>query len=206
MFMDDEKWKTAVARAEATGTADEVKRRLEPAAADTAGTAEPTEAAASPDSPGAGNAAHSGRPDRAGLLAGAAVLAACSGLVLYGVIDTGSDGDGKPRHRTPTAAVTYEVTGTGTADLTYQGHSTSGKAAVVNGARLPWHTTVEVPLGQAPTINIVLGEQGGQARCSLAVRGHHVQSATATGTFGRATCSGALPASATLSGVPDGNG
>ncbi|MCX5092406.1 hypothetical protein OOK36_26715 [Streptomyces sp. NBC_00365] len=204
--MDDEKRKTTVSRAKAAEAAGEVKRRPEAAAADTAGTAEPTEAAAPPDSPGSGNAAHSGRPDRAGLLAGAAVLAACSGLILYGVINTGSEGDGRPRHRTPTAAVTYEVTGTGTADLTYQGHSTSGRAAVVNGARLPWHTTVEVPLGQAPTISIVLGEHGGQARCSLAIRGHHVQSATATGTFGRAACAGTLPASGTFSGVPDGNG
>ncbi|MFF3333069.1 hypothetical protein ACFYWX_26535 [Streptomyces sp. NPDC002888] len=50
-----------------------------------------------------------------------------------------------------------------------------------------------MPLGRDPIVSIVLGEQGGQARCTLGVRGHHVQSATATGTFGRATCAGTLP-------------
>lgn len=132
--------------------------------------------------------------DRAGLIAGAAVLAACAALVLYGVLGAGGGGEDDPeRHRTPTASVTYEVTGTGTADLTYQARSISGKAAAVHAAHLPWRTTVEVPLGKEPIISIQLGEQGGQAHCSLAVRGRHVQSATASGAYGRATCSGALP-------------
>ncbi|MGW0629528.1 hypothetical protein [Streptomyces sp. NPDC002758] len=43
--------------------------------------------------------------------------AACGGLVLYGVLATGEDG-GEPEHRTPTASVTYEVTGQSTADIT----------------------------------------------------------------------------------------
>lgn len=135
------------------------------------------------------------RADRSGLLVAGAVLAACAGLVVYGVVDTGSDT--KPERRTPTAAVTYEVTGEGTADITYQARSETGKATVVKAATLPWRKSVDVPLGQAPTVNIVLTEKGGQARCTLAVRGRHVQSATATGTFGRATCTGALPTTAT---------
>ncbi|QOV47723.1 hypothetical protein IPT68_22315 [Streptomyces chromofuscus] len=125
------------------------------------------------------------------LLAGAA-LSACGGLVLYGVLGPGED-DAKPEHRTPTAAVTYEVTGQGTADITYQARSESGEAVVVKAAALPWRKTVDVPLGKEPIVSIVLGEQGGQARCALAVRGKHVRSATATGVFGRATCSGVLP-------------
>ncbi|MEV0640267.1 MmpS family transport accessory protein [Streptomyces sp. NPDC050619] len=132
------------------------------------------------------------RADRAGLIAGAAVLAACSGLVLYGVLDS-DQGEGEPEHRAPTASVTYEVTGEGTADISYQARDESGKATVVKAAALPWHATVDVPLGQDPIVSIVLGEKGGQARCTVAVRGRHVQSATATGTFGRATCSGTLP-------------
>ena len=130
--------------------------------------------------------------DRAGLAAAGAVLAACGGLVLYGVLDAG-EGDNKPEHRAPTAAVTYEVTGQGTADITYQARSASGRAVVVKAARLPWRKTVNVPLGEEPIVSIVLGEKGGRARCTLAVRGRHAQSATAAGTFGRATCSGALP-------------
>ncbi|QOV41500.1 hypothetical protein IM697_39545 [Streptomyces ferrugineus] len=129
------------------------------------------------------------------MLAAGAVLAACGGFVLYGVLDPGED-DEKPADRTPTAAVTYEVTGEGTADITYQARSASGEAVIVKAATLPWRKTVDVPLGQDPTVSIVLGEKGGQARCTLALRGKHVQSATATGTFGRATCTGALPGQA----------
>ncbi|MBA2805981.1 hypothetical protein E0500_000465 [Streptomyces sp. KM273126] len=108
------------------------------------------------------------------------------------MLDTG-DSDSKAQQSAPAAPVTYEVTGEGTADITYQARNTSGKATVVKAATLPWRTTVDVPLGQDPTVGIVLGEQGGQARCTLAIRGHHVQSASATGPFGRATCAGHLP-------------
>lgn len=130
--------------------------------------------------------------DRTGLLIAGAVLAACGGLVLYGVLDAGED-DKKPEHRTPTAAVTYEVTGQGTADITYQARSETGEAVVVKAATLPWRKTVEVPLGKEPAVSITLGEKGGQARCTLTIRGEYVQGSTATGVFGRATCSGALP-------------
>lgn len=130
---------------------------------------------------------------RAALIAAGAVLAACAGLVLYGVLEP-DQGDGTPEHRTPTAAVTYEVTGRGTADITYQARSATGRAVVVKAAALPWRKTVDVPLGKEPVVSIVLGEKGGQARCALAIRGEHVQSATAAGAFGRATCAGSLPA------------
>ncbi|MFK4106932.1 hypothetical protein ACI2L1_44200 [Streptomyces sp. NPDC019531] len=132
------------------------------------------------------------RADRSGLIVAGAALAACAGLVVYGVVDTG-ESDSKPKRRTPTASVTYEVSGQGTADITYQARDEAGTATVVKAAALPWRKTVEVPLGQDPTLSITLGENGGQARCTLAIRGRYVQSATASGTFGRATCSGALP-------------
>lgn len=130
---------------------------------------------------------------RAGLVVAGAALAACLGLVLYGVLDT-NGGDSKSEPKVPTAPVTYEVTGKGTVDITYQARSQTGRATVVKAATLPWHATVQVPLGQDPIVSIVLGEKGGQARCALAVHGKHVQSATAAGEFGRATCSGSLPA------------
>ncbi|MEV5011560.1 hypothetical protein [Streptomyces sp. NPDC055692] len=129
---------------------------------------------------------------RGALIAGGAAVAACAGLVLYGVLNTGNSGD-TAEHHVPAAPVTYEVTGEGIVDITYQARSTSGTATRVNAATLPWRTTVDVPLGQEPTINIVLGEKGGQARCALAIRGQHIQSGTATGVFGRATCAGQLP-------------
>lgn len=121
------------------------------------------------------------------------VLALSAGLVGYGLF-TGGEDDSRPGSRTPTAAVTYEVLGDGTADISYQGGSEAGKAVRVDAARLPWRTTVDVPLGQDPVVSITLGERGGQARCTLAVRGRHLRSATATGGFGRATCAGTLPA------------
>jgi hypothetical protein len=137
--------------------------------------------------------AKAGRPDRAGLITAAVALAACGGLVLYGVLSPGGEKEKRPERKVPTASVTYEVTGTGTADITYQARSESGKATVVKAAALPWSKTVPVPLGRSPVVSIVLGEKGGEARCAVAVRGRHLQSATASGGFGRATCTGALP-------------
>ncbi|MGW0819054.1 hypothetical protein ACWD00_38620 [Streptomyces viridiviolaceus] len=132
--------------------------------------------------------------DRPMLIAAAGFLVLCLGVVLFGVLRGGDEDKAEPK--APTAPVTYEVTGEGTADLSYQGASEQGAAETVSGARLPWKKTVEVPLGQNPVIRITLGEQGGQARCAVAVRGQHVQSATASGEFGRATCSAPLPAPA----------
>ncbi|WP_232789682.1 hypothetical protein [Streptomyces jeddahensis] len=132
-------------------------------------------------------------PDRRALAVAAVLLAACGGLVLYGVLDTGEK---KPEQDVPRASVTYEVTGDGTADITYQGRSRSGEAAEATGVELPWRKTVDVPLGRTPTVTITLGEKGGRASCALAVRGKHVQTATAYGEFGRATCRGELPPAA----------
>ncbi|MFG2357559.1 hypothetical protein [Streptomyces sp. NPDC048521] len=135
---------------------------------------------------GAGGRSRALRPERTGLLIGTALLAICGGLVLYGVLDSG----GKPaaEHSVPTAAVTYEVTGKGTADIAYQARSEAGPAVVDRAVTLPWKKTVHVPLGKPPLVPITLGEKGGQASCSLAVCGKHVQTASAYGTFGRATC------------------
>ncbi|MEV7686316.1 hypothetical protein ACFW1F_19085 [Streptomyces bungoensis] len=123
------------------------------------------------------------------LTVAAALVAACGGLVLYGVLDT-EDEPGRPG--VPTAAVTYEVTGEGTADIAYQGGSEAGKATVDRAATLPWRRTVRVPLGRPPLVSITLGEKGGRVSCSLAVRGRHVQTASAYGKFGRATCQAEL--------------
>lgn len=128
--------------------------------------------------------------DRHGVAVGAVLIAACAGLVLYGVLDT----DEKPERHVPTASVTYEVQGEGTADLTWQARSESGKAVAARGVTLPWKKTVRVPLGKPPIVTITLGEKGGRASCRLAIRGKHVQTATAFGKFGRATCQGELPA------------
>jgi hypothetical protein len=128
---------------------------------------------------------------RAGAAIAAVLLLACGGLAGYGVLDT----EEKPKPpAVPTAAVTYEVTGEGPVEISYLARSEDGTATVVRDAELPWKKTVQVPLGKPPTIAIVLGDKGGQAACTLAIRGKHVQRATAMGEFGRATCAGELPA------------
>lgn len=129
---------------------------------------------------------------RAGVLIAVVLLLACAGLVGYGLFDT--EDEPKPAAGPPTAAVTYEVTGDGTAEISYLGQDEDGAATVVRDAELPWKHTVQVPLGETPTVAVVLGEEGGQASCTLAIRGKHVQRATAMGEFGRATCAGPLPA------------
>lgn len=121
----------------------------------------------------------------------AVLLLACGGLVGYGLTDTGE----KPETgAVPTAEVTYEVTGEGTVEISYLARSESGTATVEKGIALPWKKTVQVPVGQAPTVAIVVGEKGGRAACTLGIRGSHIQRATAMGEFGRATCAGELPA------------
>ncbi|MFC9619091.1 hypothetical protein ACFTXM_03530 [Streptomyces sp. NPDC056930] len=128
-------------------------------------------------------------PDRRGLLVAAVLLLVCAGAVGYGVLST----EDEPRARSvPTAEVTYEVTGTGTAELSYLARDESGRATVEKRVALPWKKSVEVPVGERPTIAVVLDEKGGEAGCSLAVRGKHVQRTTASGPFARATCSGEL--------------
>ncbi|MFP8941100.1 hypothetical protein ACLIYM_06650 [Streptomyces fenghuangensis] len=129
--------------------------------------------------------------DRRVVAVAAALLLACAGLVGYGVLNTGDEpGD----RAVPTAEVTYEVRGEGRADITYLARSEAGKATVASDVTLPWKKTVEVPLGEEPTVSILLGEKGGEASCTLAIRGRHVQRSTAFGSYGRATCAGALPA------------
>ncbi|MGX1672154.1 hypothetical protein [Streptomyces sp. NPDC055400] len=157
---------------------------------DTEGAEEAKEPQSSDEPKSTDGAQHGKGVDRRGIAASAVVVAACAGLVLYGVLDT----DEKPERHVPTASVTYEVSGEGTADLTWQARSESGKAVGARGVTLPWKKTVRVPLGKPPIVTITLGEKGGRASCRLAVRGKHVQTATAYGKFGRATCQGELPA------------
>ncbi|MER7172562.1 hypothetical protein [Streptomyces mesophilus] len=146
-----------------------------------------------PDEPTEPAAARRTLADRPGIVAAVVVLALCAGLVLYSVL-RGEESD--PPRKVPTAAVTYEVTGEGTVDITYQGASEKGTAETVARAELPWRKEVRVPLGRAPVVSVVLGAKGGQAKCALAIKGRHVQSATADGAYGRTNCTGVLPSPA----------
>ncbi|HET6352822.1 hypothetical protein [Streptomyces sp.] len=128
--------------------------------------------------------------DHSGLAIADTALAACAGCVLYGVFTTpGSEPEPKAA---PSADVTYEVTGSGTVDISYRALGTAGNPDRT-GVRLPWKKTVGVPIGKDPIVSITLDGKGGQARCALAIRSKLVQSATALGEFGRATCTGGRP-------------
>ncbi|MBQ0985020.1 hypothetical protein KBZ10_10930 [Streptomyces sp. F63] len=79
-------------------------------------------------------------------------------------------------------------------EISCPARSESGTATVEKGVTPPRRKTVQVPLGRNPTVAIALDGKGGQAARALAVRDRHVQRATAMGEFGRATCTGELPA------------
>ncbi|MFB6780993.1 MmpS family transport accessory protein [Streptomyces sp. NPDC056352] len=165
-------------------------------------TQEPTdpEQSKQPETPEtAGKASRSS--DRRGIAVAAALLLACGALITYGILDAGNEQADK-ESTVPTAAVTYEVLGEGAADISYRGDGKGDRANVVKNAELPWKKTVNVPLGTSPAINVTLGEQGGEATCTLAVRGKHVQRATASGTFGRSTCT-SEPSTTEASAAPE---
>ncbi|MEX0171063.1 MmpS family transport accessory protein [Streptomyces sp. LMG1-1-1.1] len=134
---------------------------------------------------------------RRGVAVAAALLLVCGAFVAYGFRDTEDEDEAAAERAAPPTAgatydVTYEVLGEGAADVSYRG--AGGEEAHVTRVGLPWRKTVSVPLGASPIVNVTLGEKGGTASCTLAVRGKHVQRATATGAFGRTTCGGELPA------------
>ncbi|MEU3749995.1 MULTISPECIES: MmpS family transport accessory protein [Streptomyces] len=134
------------------------------------------------------------RSDRGGVAVAAVLLLVCGAFVLYGFLNTETEDEAAGKQAaTPTAEatydVTYEVLGEGAADVSYRG-AAGDEAHVVTRVGLPWRKTVSVPLGASPIVNVTLGEKGGTASCTLAVRGKHVQRATATGAFGRTTCGG----------------
>ncbi|MEU8674382.1 hypothetical protein [Streptomyces sp. NPDC048560] len=143
-------------------------------------------------------------PDRRGIAVAAALLLACGALITYGILDTGSE-EADRESTVPTAAVTYEVVGKGVADISYRGDGEGDRASLVENAELPWRKTVNVPLGTSPIVSITLGEKGGEASCTLAVGGKHVQRSTASGVFGRSTCTSELP-SPEPSAPADGTG
>lgn len=138
---------------------------------------------------------------RGGIAVGAALLLVCGAFAAYGVFSSDED-PAADRATTPAAEVTYEVLGDGPAAISYRGAG-GDKADVVANVSLPWRKTVSVPLGASPIVNVTLGEKGGTVSCTLAVDGKHVQRATATGAYGRTTCTGEL-STPEASAAPDG--
>ncbi|MEV0775966.1 hypothetical protein ACIBLA_09735 [Streptomyces sp. NPDC050433] len=123
--------------------------------------------------------------------AAVALLLLVAGGITYGVLATPDEPKAKP---VPTASVTYQVSGSGTVKIDFIAHGKQAKSLTLSGSELPWRKDVKVPLGTEPTVSIVLDGKGGDAGCAVAVRGKHAQRSTATGPYGRATCSAPLPA------------
>lgn len=86
----------------------------------------------------------------------------------------------------PSHRVSFQVDGSGTADL---GYSTGAAAASGRApqAALPWKKTVRAT-GAAYTLTVVLGQAGGDATCSISVDGRELAGSSAHGPYGRATC------------------
>ncbi|WP_393061534.1 hypothetical protein [Streptomyces sp. LN549] len=149
------------------------------------------------------------RPERSGttgrriLIGSAVALLLAAGVVAYGVLTTSDEPEAKP---VPTAAVTYEVRGSGTVTIDFIAQGKQPKTLTVSGSELPWRKNVEVALGTEPTVRIALDDKGGDAGCAVAVRGRHVQGSTATGPYGRATCSAPLPPARNASDSTSENG
>ncbi|MEU1484143.1 hypothetical protein [Streptomyces sp. NPDC005752] len=138
------------------------------------------------------------------LIGAAVALLLAAGVVTYGIL--ASPDEPKPRPPVPTAAVSYEVRGSGTVQIEFVAHGAQAKSLTLSGSELPWRKDVEVALGSEPTVRIVLDGEGGDARCAVSVRGKHVQRSTAVGPYGRATCSAPLAAAQDTTGRTSENG
>jgi len=79
-------------------------------------------------------------------------------------------------------AVTFTITGHGTATVTWPG-GTDAHAA------LPWTAGSRIPLG-ADGINLTvqLDAHGGEATCAISIDGRRLVSSLAQGAYSRATC------------------
>ncbi|MGW0998336.1 MmpS family transport accessory protein [Streptomyces sp. NPDC002523] len=121
------------------------------------------------------------------LVFGAALL--CTALATAGTLFATHNGNGKngtdARHHGPTVPAAYQITGHGTAQISYAGPD--GKLHTLS-THLPWHGSADLTAGAPAVISIVLGKEGGNATCSVSLHGKVVQHATAYGSYGRANC------------------
>ncbi|MFF7928432.1 MmpS family transport accessory protein [Streptomyces mirabilis] len=113
----------------------------------------------------------------------------CAALATAGVLFATHNGNGNngtdTKHHGPTVPAAYQITGHGTAQISYAGPD--GKLHTVN-AHLPWHGGADLTTGTPAVISIVLNKDGGNATCSVSLHGKVVQQATAYGSYGRANC------------------
>ena len=87
--------------------------------------------------------------------------------------------------------VTYEVTGDAkTADIDYSTFDQAATVASETGAAVPWTKTVEAGGFLIGAFTVATGEDGGSVTCKVVVDGKEAKTATASGEFEIASCSG----------------
>lgn len=87
--------------------------------------------------------------------------------------------------------ITYTVTGDAkTADVDYSTFDQAGSVKSETGATVPWTKTVEATGLFVGAFTVTTGEDGGSVTCKVAVDGKDVKTATATGEFAVASCTG----------------
>lgn len=111
-------------------------------------------------------------------VAALSVLAIATGIA--GCSSSPSPVDQAPQHD-----LAFTVDGHGTADITWSG----ANGGTASHQALPWHISVREPDGPHPvSLQVVLGQTGGQAACTIDLDGKRISSSLAAGKFGRATC------------------
>jgi hypothetical protein len=127
------------------------------------------------------------RRTRALAIGGAVVVCAALATAVIVTRHGGHDANGTAGARhAPTVPASYQVSGHGTAQITYPGPN--GHLRTIT-TQLPWHDNADAGTADHPaSVSIVLGKDGGTATCTIALHGKPVEQATAYGSYGRANC------------------
>lgn len=124
-----------------------------------------------------------------------ALVAACLvvGFALIG--DSGSSGTWTPPTSRPaTVRLEYKITGTAKqVDLTY--NNAQGNTEQLDNARVPWskvYSYTQWPVGEFAYISAQNQGRSGSVKCQILVDGVELESATSSGEYVIATCSGTV--------------
>jgi hypothetical protein len=91
--------------------------------------------------------------------------------------------------------IVYTVTGSGTADVTYDAFDNGNSGtSQLSSVQLPWTKTITGSgLFNSYSVIATVGSNGGTVACTLRVDGTQVSSHSASGAFSSANCSGSAP-------------
>jgi hypothetical protein len=91
--------------------------------------------------------------------------------------------------------VSYSVSGTGTASITYDTTTNAGwSSEQANDAKLPWSKDVTMSgILKSPNVFATLGPNGGKITCTITVDGQVLKTATGSGPYATAMCTASIP-------------